>query len=729
MHVDTTARTHRRRRRNSIGCSRRRSPASSILPPIRYALLQPRHAPLRSRVDGPHARARRRRVACLRRHGAHRDAAAAASAVSRRGAHSDARVSGRSGRCSRSRRCRRSRSRAPLGETPDDRSVARAVTPTRRSGEGRGEVARRLRRCVASYTAALARATHARARELHATRSDWPARFGAAACPPASRLDAERFLRELDEAAFAAGGALPADAAERAERLYRAVDDEALPRTQIFTRVLSIVVVAALGVATAHALDSGQRSATRVRRGRRGIRAPRLRRGARVVHRVGAGRAARAGRVGESRHGVVGRRRHGAKRRGVAARASPRAARPGRPRARRAGALAAVDGERIRPAAPGRVGVHRGRASCGSRRGAGPPRVPARGGVVRRTRLASLGVAAGIVVLCGFALDRTRRRPTPRRAAHHGVAQLRSASSAASEGRRRSSAKSCARPADRARGRASASTTGATAGSRRASLISLDTRDASQIAQLTRPRGAPVALRRDRRFSSAHRRPAERRRRSDRRGRGRRTPGVGRERADRERARRRRATRSTSRSRTAAGRRFASATTARGMIARRRRARRSSGTPRRRFGRRGTSSACAASGFAARRWPRFARCRSSSSRPRPTTAPERSCAPPADESSTSTRPAVAAARPCASSRLFYNAPARLKFLRGARSEWRAILDVVGDDGAHAPRRAHLAVARRTSRCSSLPASADARAIGSPRSTAARSPNVCSTSTT
>jgi DNA mismatch repair protein MutL len=29
------------------------------------------------------------------------------------------------------------------------------------------------------------------------------------------------------------------------------------------------------------------------------------------------------------------------------------------------------------------------------------------------------------------------------------------------------------------------------------------------------------------------------------------------------------------------------------------------------------------------------------------------------------------------SRLFYNAPARLKFLRGARSEWRAVLDVVG----------------------------------------------------
>ncbi|HEY6828596.1 MAG TPA: DNA mismatch repair endonuclease MutL, partial [Gemmatimonadaceae bacterium] len=29
------------------------------------------------------------------------------------------------------------------------------------------------------------------------------------------------------------------------------------------------------------------------------------------------------------------------------------------------------------------------------------------------------------------------------------------------------------------------------------------------------------------------------------------------------------------------------------------------------------------------------------------------------------------------SRLFFNAPARLKFLRGARSEWRAVLDVVG----------------------------------------------------
>ena len=39
------------------------------------------------------------------------------------------------------------------------------------------------------------------------------------------------------------------------------------------------------------------------------------------------------------------------------------------------------------------------------------------------------------------------------------------------------------------------------------------------------------------------------------------------------------------------------------------------------------------------------------------------------------------------SRLFYNAPARLKFLRGARSEWRAILDAVGG----------MALARRDAR--------------------------------
>jgi hypothetical protein len=42
--------------------------------------------------------------------------------------------------------------------------------------------------------------------------------------------------------------------------LYRAVDNEALPRAQIFTRVMSIVVVAALGAAAAHALTQGSDS-------------------------------------------------------------------------------------------------------------------------------------------------------------------------------------------------------------------------------------------------------------------------------------------------------------------------------------------------------------------------------------------------------------------------------------------------------------------------------------
>ncbi len=64
---------------------------------------------------------------------------------------------------------------------------------------------------------------------------------------------AERFLRELDEAAFAAGGTLPSDAAERAERLFRAVDDESLPRSQITSRAFGVVAVAVLGATAANA--------------------------------------------------------------------------------------------------------------------------------------------------------------------------------------------------------------------------------------------------------------------------------------------------------------------------------------------------------------------------------------------------------------------------------------------------------------------------------------------
>ena len=68
-------------------------------------------------------------------------------------------------------------------------------------------------------------------------------------------IEAERFLRELDEAAFAAAGALPADAAERAANLYRSIDAEALPRTRISVTALCIVGLLAVGVATAHAYD------------------------------------------------------------------------------------------------------------------------------------------------------------------------------------------------------------------------------------------------------------------------------------------------------------------------------------------------------------------------------------------------------------------------------------------------------------------------------------------
>ena len=68
-------------------------------------------------------------------------------------------------------------------------------------------------------------------------------------------LDAERFLRTLDEAAFAAGGTLPENAANRAADLYRIIDAEALPRIHISAVAFGIVGILAIGVATAHAYD------------------------------------------------------------------------------------------------------------------------------------------------------------------------------------------------------------------------------------------------------------------------------------------------------------------------------------------------------------------------------------------------------------------------------------------------------------------------------------------
>ena len=78
--------------------------------------------------------------------------------------------------------------------------------------------------------------------------------------------------------------------------------------------------------------------------------------------------------------------------------------------------------------------------------------------------------------------------------------------------------------------------------------------------------------------------------------------------------------------------------------------------------------------------------------------------------------------------LFYNAPARQKFLRGARSEWRAIIDAVTVRGAHAARRAPHAHARRQARAHAA-APPPRCAIASPRSGARASPTRCSTSTT
>jgi hypothetical protein len=73
-------------------------------------------------------------------------------------------------------------------------------------------------------------------------------------------LDAERFLRQLDEAAYSSTGTLPDRAAERAADLYRSVDAEALSIMQIGTRTMCIVgllaVGVAVGVATAEAYDA-----------------------------------------------------------------------------------------------------------------------------------------------------------------------------------------------------------------------------------------------------------------------------------------------------------------------------------------------------------------------------------------------------------------------------------------------------------------------------------------
>jgi len=69
-------------------------------------------------------------------------------------------------------------------------------------------------------------------------------------------LDAERFLRVLDEAAFSRTGVLPEQAADRAAELYAAVDAEALSRARIASYTTTAVVVFALAATTAHAINA-----------------------------------------------------------------------------------------------------------------------------------------------------------------------------------------------------------------------------------------------------------------------------------------------------------------------------------------------------------------------------------------------------------------------------------------------------------------------------------------
>jgi tetratricopeptide (TPR) repeat protein len=71
-------------------------------------------------------------------------------------------------------------------------------------------------------------------------------------------LDAERFLRSLDEAAFSATGTLADDAARYAAELYRKVDQEALPSARIPVATFVIVGLLSVGIATANAFDAGE---------------------------------------------------------------------------------------------------------------------------------------------------------------------------------------------------------------------------------------------------------------------------------------------------------------------------------------------------------------------------------------------------------------------------------------------------------------------------------------
>jgi hypothetical protein len=69
-------------------------------------------------------------------------------------------------------------------------------------------------------------------------------------------LEAEQFLRQLDEAAFSSSGRLAEDTAERAAAIYRTVDAESLPRTSIRNAATTTMVLLVAAVASLHAVDA-----------------------------------------------------------------------------------------------------------------------------------------------------------------------------------------------------------------------------------------------------------------------------------------------------------------------------------------------------------------------------------------------------------------------------------------------------------------------------------------
>ncbi len=68
--------------------------------------------------------------------------------------------------------------------------------------------------------------------------------------------EAERVLRQLDEAAFSSGGTLSPEALDRVSAVCASIDSEALSRARILAPALCIVGLLAIGVASAHAYDA-----------------------------------------------------------------------------------------------------------------------------------------------------------------------------------------------------------------------------------------------------------------------------------------------------------------------------------------------------------------------------------------------------------------------------------------------------------------------------------------